>query len=136
MPANDKYQKTVTNALIKDGWQIADEQIALPIEGRNLWIDIEAVKTSSEKIILIEVKGFENIASPINYFQQVVGQLIMYRTAIKYWNLDSHILYLAIPDYAYNSFFQETIVKLIITELELKLLIFNPEKEEITVWVN
>lgn len=74
MPADDKYQKAVINALIKDDWQIADEQIALPVDNRNLWVDIEAIKMPhNERIILIEVKGFENVDSPIKYFQQIIG---------------------------------------------------------------
>ncbi len=40
------------------------------------------------------------------------------------------ILYLAIPVDVYNEFFSRRFIQRIITEYELKLLIFNPEQEE------
>lgn len=59
----------------------------------------------------------------------------MYRIAMRFWRLDAENLYLAIPDVAYRGFFQETLTQLIISEMQLKLLVFSPEKEEIILWI-
>ncbi|WP_228020276.1 element excision factor XisH family protein [Sphaerospermopsis sp. LEGE 08334] len=51
------------------------------------------------------------------------------------WEGVAHrILYLAIPVDVYNEFFSRRFIQRIITEYELKLLIFNPEQEEILIW--
>ncbi|MEH1768554.1 element excision factor XisH family protein [Nostoc sp.] len=44
------------------------------------------------------------------------------------------ILYLAVPVDVYNEFFSRKFIQRIIGEYQLKLLIFNPELEEIVIW--
>jgi ribulose bisphosphate carboxylase small subunit len=74
MPAKDRYHDTVVRALIKDGWTIASEQVRLRVPGRRLWVDIRAVKADASVSILVEVKGFENAPSQVEYLAGAVGK--------------------------------------------------------------
>ena len=133
MPANDKYQQTVVNALIKDGWIIDKEQVHLNIDHRNLWIDIQASKLNEQRIILIEVKNYLNVASPVSYLQDVIGQYLYYRLALQ--RLDIHYpLFLAIPNEAWQSLFQEEFTLYIVEELAFKIIVFDSDYEEIILW--
>lgn len=134
MPAKDKYHDTVIRALQKDGWIITKEQVSFPVGGRNLWVDLQAEKEKDERIILIEIKGFENIASPIAHLQQLLGQYVLYRVAVQVWKLN-YPIYVAVPTPTYNSFFQEEIVKLAIQSIDMKLVVFDPNVEVITKWI-
>jgi len=84
MPANDRYHDVVIRALVKAGWRVIAEQAAVLIGGRRLWIDIEAAKGSDSLSILVEVKGFENMPSPVNYLAEAVGKYVLYRAALNY----------------------------------------------------
>jgi hypothetical protein len=77
MSAKDYYHDTVVRALIKDGWTIRKEQFFVNFPGRRLWIDIQAVKEVDNRNILVEVKGFENNPSPIEYLASVIGKYVM-----------------------------------------------------------
>ena len=94
MPAKDKYHDVVVNALKKDNWTINREQILLAVDNRNMWVDIQASKADATQVILVEVKGFEYIPSPIAYLQSVVGQYMVYKTVLDYLGID-YPLYLA-----------------------------------------
>jgi len=65
-----------------------------------LWIDILAADNDQARAALVEVKGFENVASFAEYFGCVIGQYMMYKVALG--RLDAAIpLYLAVPSVAY-----------------------------------
>lgn len=84
MPAKDKYHDSVKRALQKDGWEILDEDFQIILSNRNLWIDIHAAQDNDNAAtaILIEVKTFENMPSPMNYLHAVVGQYTVYRLVL------------------------------------------------------
>jgi hypothetical protein len=42
MPAKDRYHDTVLHALVKAGWQITAQPVAVIVENRRLWIDLQA----------------------------------------------------------------------------------------------
>ena len=44
MPAKDLYHDTVVQALITDGWEIADDRFVLSYGGRELYVDLGAEK--------------------------------------------------------------------------------------------
>ena len=64
MPAKDRYHDVVIRALAKVGWHVTAEQVAIVTAERRLWIDLQVAKASERLVILIEVKGFENMSSP------------------------------------------------------------------------
>src|SRR5207249_748399 len=78
LPAKDRYHDTVVRALVKDGWTVTHHQFNLDVEERSLWVDIRAVKEARSLVILVEVKGFENMASAIRYLASAIGQYVLY----------------------------------------------------------
>jgi hypothetical protein len=67
VPAKDHYHDTVISSLEKDGWIIEAEKVRLEVENRWLWLDMQAAKSDENRVILIEVKGFQNMTSPVDY---------------------------------------------------------------------
>ena len=45
-------------------------------------------------------------------------------------------LYLAMPSDIYTDLFEDDLGRLIIAHQQLKIILFNPETEEITRWIN
>lgn len=135
MPAKDHYHDTVVNALRKAGWTQIDEQIGIIIEDRRLWIDIRASKEAERLAILIEVKGFENRPSPIEYLAQATGKYALYRAALDYLRIELP-LYMAVPDAAYRGILSEEIGKQTLKHGGVHLLVFDPEREEILAWID
>jgi XisH protein len=81
VPARDRYHDTVVRALTKDGWTVTAQQVAVAVPGRRLWIDLRATKARDSLVVLIEVKGFEMMPSPVDYLAAAVGQYVLYRAA-------------------------------------------------------
>lgn len=135
MPAEDKYHSSVVNALKKAGWTIISEQIRLLVKKRYVYLDLQAQNQDNNQVILVEVKGFENIASPVSYLHQVVGQYIVYQAVMNYLGI-THPLYLAVPLLAYQTFLQEEISQIVLNDAKIKLIVFDPDSEEITLWLN
>jgi hypothetical protein len=134
LPAKDRYHDTVVRALIKEGWTITNEQYTIFVEERVLWIDIRAVKQAQDLVILVEVKGFENMPSAVNYLADAIGKYVLYRASLKYLR-DQAPLYLAVPQAAYAGILSEKIGQQLIQEENVWLMIFNPETEEIVQWI-
>lgn len=135
MPAKDRYHDTVVRALTKVGWTIVGQQVRLAFSKRRLWIDIRAVKAEQNMSILVEVKGFENMPSPVEYLAAAVGKYVLYSAVLK--DLESaDLLYMAVPEVAYNGILSEPIGQTIIRKAELRLIVFDPELEEIVQWIN
>ncbi|NET00811.1 MAG: fatty-acid oxidation protein subunit alpha [Sphaerospermopsis sp. SIO1G1] len=136
MPAKDLFHTTVKTALVKDGWNITDENLFIQVEDIDFYIDLTAERIlaaeKTGKKIAVEIKSFLG-ASEVTEFHLALGQCLNYRSALRLTEPD-RILYLAIPVDVYHEFFSRRFIQRIITEYELKLLIFNPEQEEILIW--
>ena len=138
MPAKDIFHDCVKHALIKDGWIVTDDPLSLKIGKKDLFIDLAAEK------MLIAEKGTERIAVEIKSFvgtsevedlKNALGQYILYEKIIKRQLLD-RTLYLAIREKTFNSLFHQEIGQILLEEKTLKLIIFNPDNEVITQWIN
>jgi len=134
MSAKDRLHNTVVQALKKDGWSIRKEQFFVNFPDRRLWIDIQAVSATQEHSILIEVKGFENTPSPIEYLASVVGKYMLYRLALEKLGIDLP-LYLAVPAEAYEGILSEPIGRLLIQKIGISLIVFKSDSEEIVKWI-
>ncbi len=134
MPAKDKYHQTVKNALVKANWVISNEQVALKVPRRALTVDLEATQQDTKVIILVEVKVFENMRSPMKYLELAIGQYALYRAVIEWLKID-RVLYMAVPSPAYETIFREEIGRIAIENLKLRLMVFNPDTEEIERWI-
>lgn len=81
MPAKDRYHDVVVRALEKDGWSVTDEQLLVVMDERRLWIDIRATKEMEQRVVRVEVKGFENMPSPVDYLADAIGKYVLYQAA-------------------------------------------------------
>jgi XisH protein len=138
MPAKDLYHDTVKTALLKDGWTITDDPLSLEIGGRDLFVDLGAEKLliadrGSQKIA-VEVKSFIS-PSPVRDLENALGQYILYEDIIAQ-EYSERILYLAIREEVYLTFFSEPIVQIPLKSRRIKLLVFDETQEIITQWIN
>lgn len=132
MPQKDRYHDTVVRALEKDGWRIEDEQITLGNSERRIYLDILA-RRSATSAIFVEVKGFENMASPLTYLMNAVGQYLVYEAILDYLRI-AIPLYLAVPAGIYRGYLSETITNHILRYAHVKMLLYDLESEAIVEW--
>lgn len=136
MPAKDLYHDTVKTALEKDGWTVTDS-LPLKVGKRDLFIDLGAEKLliaqRNVQKIAVEVKSFIS-PSPVTDLEQALGQYLLYEDLMRTQYPD-RLLYLAIRDTVYESFFQEEIVQIVLESRRLKLLIFDEIQEVIVQWI-
>ncbi|WP_287275180.1 MULTISPECIES: element excision factor XisH family protein [unclassified Okeania] len=124
---------------MKDGWNITHDHFTIRIsEAIKLQIDLAAenaiaAERGSEKIA-VEIKSF--IAdSDISSFHTALGQYLNYCQALEEQEAD-RIVYLAIPVETYQDFFQLPFIQRSLKRYQVKLIIFNPELEVISQWIN
>ena len=138
MAAKDKIHEAVKNALIKDGWTITHDPLRLKVGSLRLQVDLGAERSiAAEKDnqkIAVEIKSFLR-ASKITDFYQAFGQFLPYKVALKRVEPDRTI-YLAIPDSTYEELFGEILIQDLLEEYPVKLIVYNPEKEEIQSWID
>ena len=137
MPAKDIYHEIVKNALIKDGWTITDDPLKLTIGSRSLYVDLGAEKLlaaqKNDQKIAVEIKSFLS-PSPINDLENALGQYILYQNILQSTDAE-RILYLAIRTEIYNDLFTEPIGQLLLKNQQIKLIVFNPEIQELVKWI-
>lgn len=136
--AKDLFHHVVKNALIKEGWNIIDP-LRLKVGQVEMEIDLGAdrlvgAEREGEKIA-VEIKSFIVGSSAISEFHTALGQFINYRAALRLQD-PQRILYLAVPDRTYKSFFQQAFPQMMIEENKLRLLAYNIQNEVITQWIN
>lgn len=136
MAAKDMFHAAVRQALIKEQWVITADPLVIKINKVKLEIDLAAEKIfAAEKAgrkIAVEVKSFVS-SSVIFDFHLALGQFLNYRLALQMKEPD-RIIYLAVPLDTFNSFFQEIFVQAAVKLYQLKLVIYEPNKEEIVEW--
>lgn len=92
-----------------------------------------AAEKQKQKIV-IEIKVFGSL-SLITELEKTVGQYNIYRLFLKEI-APERVLFLAIAQDVYQDFFQRMAIKKIISDQQIKLLIFDPEREEIKQWIS
>lgn len=85
------------------------------------------------KKIAIEIKSFIG-ASVLDALYHALGQFILYRKALQK-SEPARELYLAIRESVYLKLFVEPDVEDLRADENLKLLVFNPDTEEIVKWI-
>ncbi len=134
MPTEDVVHPSIVRALVKDGWRIEKEQVFIRFGTRRLWIDLHISKPEISTI-LVEVKGFQAYASPVEALAQAVGQYIVYRAALRFREMGHLPLYLAVPNAIYATLFDEPIGEWTRREAALNLLIVDLVREEVVQWI-
>lgn len=138
MPQRDAYHQTVVNALVKDGWTITDDPLVIKFEEVNLYADLAAERTlaaerGNEKIA-IEIKMFGS-ESAYEDLEKAFGQYQVYRSFLRQLEPE-RVIYLAVSIETQEKIFSRASVKFLVADLNIKLIIFNPETEEIVEWIN
>lgn len=137
MAARDFYHQAVRSALEKDGWIITDDPLDLTIGEVALFADlgaerIIAAERGSERIA-VEIKSFLD-QSPVSEFHKALGQYENYRLSLE--ELDpTRTLWLAIPDEAWNDFFQRPFIQKSVQRYGIELIIFDPYKKTVVRWI-
>lgn len=139
MAARDKFHEAVKQGLIKEQWVITHDPLNLKFgEYDQVQIDLAAERVlgaqkDGEKIA-VEIKSFLNDSAIVD-FHTALGQFLNYRLVLEE-NEPQRVLFLAVPVYAYDSFFQRELPKAVIRRYGLKLIVYNPEAEVITQWIS
>ncbi len=134
----DTFHQVVKQALIKDGWQITDEPLYLQYGGVDYAIDFGAepliVAEKQHQKVAIEVKSF--LVDSLTYeFHKVLGQYVDYRLMLRRLQPE-RILYVAVPVDVYHGFFQIPFIQEVVEEMQMKLVVYDIEQEEIEQWIN
>ncbi|MBD2382068.1 element excision factor XisH family protein [Trichormus variabilis] len=82
--------------------------------------------------MISEIKSFIS-SSLMKDFQNALGQYILYRDILQLADKNYEI-YLAIRDTIFDTFFQRKSVQAVVELHQIKLIVFNNEREEITLW--
>lgn len=139
MSAKDAFHKVVRIALEKDGWRITNDQFTFTIGGVKMSIDLTAEKMIAAeregRKIAVEIKSFLEQSSAIYEFHTALGQFINYRAALRKREPE-RVLYLAVPQTAYDTFFQLEFPQEMVEENKIKMLIYDTEQEVIVAWKN
>ena len=137
MPAKDIYHDAVKNALVKDGWEIANDPLRLTWGVREFFVDLGVSKLiaarKAEQMIAVEIKGFTS-RSAIADLEQALGQYLLYRAVLEEVRRDC-LLYLAISRATYQGIFAEPIGTLIVNKYRLNLWVFDAKNEEVLQWI-
>jgi XisH protein len=136
--ARDFYHYQVKNALIKEGWNITADPFQISVEDVDFEIDLAAepliAADKNGQKIAVEIKSFVG-PSTVNELHKAVGQFTDYYVALEMLEPD-RILYLALPQHIYDTYFQKTIIQRILAKIGAKVMVYNPETETIIKWIN
>ena len=136
MAAKDLFHDAVKRALEKDGWNITSDPLFLRFGGVDMYIDLGAERLITaerdSRKIAVEIKSFIG-ASATTEFSTALGQFLKYQLALEEEQPD-RVLYLAIPQDAYRSFFTLELPRRLIERYKVKLIVYDPAVEVIIQW--
>ncbi len=140
MAAKDYYHEPFVRALQKNGWTITHDPLTLPFQDTHLLVDIGAEQTIAAERgterIAVEIKSFIKL-SPIQDLKEALGQYIIYADIMaESPDHSDRTLFLAVREEAYNDVFDDPQTLRILHRRNIRLVIFNPTKEEILQWIN
>jgi hypothetical protein len=134
--ARDHFHGAVRRALEKGGWTITADPYLVRFDRTTVEIDLAAEQLlaaeRAARKIAVEVKSFLG-PSRIYDFHLALGQFLTYRMAIELHDPE-RFLYLAIPVDVYEQIFSGLMVRRIMHQYQVRLLVFDPLREDITAW--
>ena len=137
MPSKDLFHQAVRIALEKETWLITDDPLHLSFGNLNFYIDLGAEEIiaaeKNQRQIAIEIKSFLS-PSVVADFHTALGQFLNYRLVLQE-KQPERVLYLAVPDDIYQSFFQFDFPKMARQHYQLKLIIYDSVNEVILLWI-
>jgi hypothetical protein len=137
MPARDLFHDCVCHALIQDGWTITHDPLRLSWGGKDLYVDLGAERLlAAEKAgqrIAVEIKSFVG-DSEVDDLEKALGQYVLYRAILAQIEPD-RVIFLAVPDAALRSVFEEPLGALMLKDQSIRLLGFDAQSEVVTRWI-
>ena len=111
----------------------------MTVEDTNLLIDIGAERVVAAERdgerIAVEIKSFVSL-SAVQDLKEAVGQFWLYDLALRQSPYEADRgLFLAVRRTVYEEVFVEGIGKLFLNKNALRLIVFDPDEEEITKWI-
>ncbi|HEX2689102.1 MAG TPA: XisH family protein [Kofleriaceae bacterium] len=137
MPARDAYHDQVRHALERDSWTITHDPLRLKVRRRKLYVDLGAERfLGAEKgvrKIAIEIKTFSG-PSDVRDLEDAVGQFVLYEHALRREEPDRS-LYLAVSESTWQLVFTDALGEILIDDHVLRVVTFDPMKQEIVRWI-
>lgn len=138
MPTQDLYHEPVKQALIKDGWRITHDPYPLEYKGLRLYADLGAEKPiAAEKAgrkIVVEIKVFSS-PSQVTDLERAIGQYSIYRLLLEQLSPERE-LFLAIAQDVHEDFFMKPAIQDIVKAHQIRLLVFDPDVQEVVQWIS
>jgi hypothetical protein len=123
--------------LQNDGWTITHDPFLIPINSRGVYADLGAEKTIAAErekdLIVVEVKSLIGL-SVVTDFYSIIGKYELYFQALKKF-FPERKLYVAIPEKGYKNLIKDPFFEEVLINLDIKLIIFTTEKEQIVKWI-
>lgn len=137
MARRDIHHHVLRLALEREGWDVTDDPFFVKIGRKTAEIDLGAeriilAERSAEKIA-VEVKSFVG-TSIITEFYKALGQFLMYQRALQNTEPD-RILYLAIPQAAYDELSADVFDFPNFEDLRHRLIIYQPSENTTLIWI-
>jgi len=137
MPARDKYHNIVRDALLRDGWTITHDPYRIAIAMKRVEIDLgaeQAIAAEKEhRKIAVEIKSFLG-DSELNELENALGQYSLYRLMLLKREPE-RVLYLAVPHTLRDFLLLESDFRYILRELQVRLIFYNVQTQELTEWI-
>jgi hypothetical protein len=134
----DQLHQHARRALENDGWTITHDPLVVPFGTTYNEIDLGAQQVigaeKEHRRIAVEIKSFLG-KSLLSEFYVALGQYLSYQEALRSFDAD-RVLFLAIPEDAWQSFFSQDIVRRIIENYSLRILVFEVQNQRVTLWTS
>lgn len=139
MPAKNADHDIVREALVADGWTITHDPLRIQFVGRGVYIDLGAERNAltAEKDgrrIAVEIQSFAGL-SDVRNLQEAAGQYGMYRAVLRRVDPD-RALYMAVERIVYDGILSEPLGQVTLTDLEIKLVVYDPDTRRVLRWIS
>lgn len=137
MPLRDRIHPQVKAALEKDGWEVTEDPLFIPVQGlAGLYIDLAAREVlgayKNGRKIVVEIKDFAG-QSFTQEFYEALGQVLVYRQALNERGAN-WLLFLAIPLEAHARLEKVPLFLKILALNSVNLLIVDLKQQTIAAW--
>jgi hypothetical protein len=134
--ARDKYHDLIRKLLEDEGWTITHDPFYVKTLITKVEIDlgaerIIAAEKDKEKIA-VEIKSFLG-HSTLHDFYKAIGQFALYLAALEETEPD-RILFLAIPQTAYEYLFKDPLIEKVARTNSVRLIVYSVSKKDIVLW--
>lgn len=135
--ARDTYHELVKKALENEGWEITNDPLIVEAGKRKVQVDLGAERLigaqKGEEKIAVEIKSFIGL-STLHDFYEALGQFNFYQFALEK-KMPDRILFLAIPEDAYEDFFTDDFIEDLLKKFEVKRFIYRITEPGIELWI-